>query len=146
MNHFVMQMRDLLIVPQKGDLLIRTEYGWLEVPCGFIAVIQRGIHFSVMVKEASRGYIAELFESHFVIPDLGPIGANGLANPRDFETCVASYEKPKNKNKNRNRNKGSDKNKEGGYENWNKMIQKFLGKLFECYRDGSIWKLCGIAL
>ena len=125
---------DLLIVPQKGDLLIRTEYGWLEVPSGFIAVIQRGIHFSVMVKEASRGYIAEVFESHFVIPDLGPIGANGLANPRDFETCVASYEKDKSNSNN------NSKKKE---ENSNKMIQKFLFKLFECYRDGSIFNVVG---
>eukprot|EP01084_Bolivina_argentea_P043232 79658_1 len=81
---------DLLIVPQQGTLLIRTEHGAMEVPSGYVCVIQRGIYFSVMVNknEKCRGYIAEIFEAHFVIPDLGPIGANGLANPRDFETVV----------------------------------------------------------
>lgn len=62
---------------------------------GEICVIQRGIRFSVdLVDEsnAARGYLCEIFGSHFRIPDLGPIGANGLANPRDFKTPVAWYE------------------------------------------------------
>ncbi|ETO24744.1 hypothetical protein RFI_12414, partial [Reticulomyxa filosa] len=113
---------DLLIVPQEGDLLIRTECGCLEVPVNYIAVIQRGIQFAVFVKGPSRAYIAEIFEGHFVIPDLGPIGANGLANPRDFETPVASFE-----------------NFEGNFY----IVQKFLGKLFRCNRKSSPFDVVG---
>lgn len=84
---------DLLIVPQQGKLDIRTEFGCLEVPPNHIAVIQRGISFSVNLPDGpSRGYICEVFSGHFELPDLGPIGANGLASPRDFEVPVASYE------------------------------------------------------
>ncbi len=55
--------------------------------------MQRGMKFKVdLVDGAARGYICELYKGHFVIPDLGPIGSNGLANPRDFEIPVASYE------------------------------------------------------
>jgi len=56
-------------------------------------VIQRGVKFSVELEEWSRGYVCEIFKGHFRLPDLGPIGANGLANPRDFKTPVAYYEK-----------------------------------------------------
>ena len=71
---------------------IRTEMGKLTVPPREIVVIQRGIKFTVDVEGEARGYILEAFSSHFEIPDLGPIGANGLANPRDFLTPVAWYE------------------------------------------------------
>jgi len=87
---------DMLIVPQQGALDIQTEFGWLYVPPGFIAVIQRGIRFSVNVDGPSRGYVLETYQGHFRLPDLGPIGANGLANPRDFETPVAAYEDRQN--------------------------------------------------
>ena len=60
-----------------GTLTITTEFGVLEVPPNQIAVIQRGIRFSVAVTEASRGYICETQGSHWVLPTLGPIGANG---------------------------------------------------------------------
>jgi len=80
------------LVPQQGDLKIQTEFGWIGVKPGEICVIQRGIVFSVNVAGPSRGYCCEIFDGHFTIPDLGPIGANGLANPRDFLTPVASYE------------------------------------------------------
>ncbi|KAI8370288.1 hypothetical protein BD560DRAFT_352115 [Blakeslea trispora] len=84
---------DLLIVPQQGALDIVTEFGKMMVSPNEIAVIQRGIRFSVNLpdKEA-RGYILEVFGAHFELPDLGPIGANGLANPRDFMTPVAAFE------------------------------------------------------
>jgi len=89
---------DLLFVPQQGAINVQTECGWLYVKPGEIMVIQRGIKFRVElpdVKKAgdsSRGYIVECYTGHFRIPDLGPIGSNGLANPRDFETPVAAYE------------------------------------------------------
>lgn len=83
---------DFLIVPQTGALRITTEFGKLYVEPHEICVIQRGIRFSVAVEEPSRGYILEVYNRHFVLPDLGPIGSNGLANPRDFEHPVAWYE------------------------------------------------------
>lgn len=83
---------DFLLVPQQGALDIQTEFGFLFVPPGQIAVIPRGICFSIALTEASRGYILEVFGAHFKIPDLGPIGANGLANPRDFLHPVAAYD------------------------------------------------------
>lgn len=57
-----------------------------------ICVIQRGIQFSVVLDGPSRGYVCEIFKGHFQLPDLGPIGSNGLANPRDFLTPEAWYE------------------------------------------------------
>jgi len=87
---------DYLIVPQQGVLLIRTELGRLHVSPHEIAVIQRGIKFSVDIVEGvteyTRGYVLEVYGGHYELPDLGPIGANGLANPRDFKTPVAWYE------------------------------------------------------
>ena len=56
-----------------------------------IAVVPMGIRFSVDLSETSRGYICEVFGTHFTIPSLGPIGANGLANPRDVLTPTAAY-------------------------------------------------------
>lgn len=57
-----------------------------------ICVLQQGMRFSVNVNGPSRGYILEVYDNHFKLPDLGPIGANGLANPRDFQTPVAWFE------------------------------------------------------
>jgi len=83
---------DFLIVPQEGALTITTENGRLHVePCE-IVVIPRGIKFSVAVSGPSRGYVSEVFNGHFIIPDLGPIGANGLANPNDFMFPEAWFE------------------------------------------------------
>jgi len=83
---------DLLIVPQQGTLHLETEMGRLRVESKEIVVVPRGIKFAVKVDGQCRGYIAEVFSGHFKIPDLGPIGANGLANPRDFKAPVAWYE------------------------------------------------------
>lgn len=83
---------DFLIVPQTGILKITTEFGIMEVMPNQICVIQQGMKFSVEVTKQSRGYVLEVYDNHFVLPNLGPIGANGLANPRDFLTPVAHYE------------------------------------------------------
>lgn len=83
---------DFLIVPQLGTLDIKTEFGRMIVEPNEICVIQQGIKFSVALNGPSRGYILEVFGSHFMLPQLGPIGANGLANPRDFLTPTACYE------------------------------------------------------
>jgi len=84
---------ELLIVPETGGLTIYTELGVIEVQPGHIAVLPRGLKFKVDPTESTgRGYICENYGAQFRLPDLGPIGANGLANSRDFETPVAWYE------------------------------------------------------
>lgn len=84
---------EFLFVPQQGQLVLRTELGVLEVKPGEIAVIPRGIKFAVNLPDgASRGYVCENYGLPLQLPDLGPIGANGLANPRDFLTPVAAFE------------------------------------------------------
>ncbi|KAG2428612.1 hypothetical protein HYH02_014313 [Chlamydomonas schloesseri] len=84
---------DFLIVPQQGALRLKTEFGLLDVAPGEVAVVPRGVRFAVVLHcAAARGYVLETFQGHFTLPDLGPIGANGLANPRDFMHPVAWYE------------------------------------------------------
>jgi len=84
---------ELLIVPQQGRLMIATELGVIEIEPQQIAVIPRGIRFRVELPDGpSRGYVCENFGAFLRLPDLGPIGSNGLANPRDFETPIAAYE------------------------------------------------------
>ncbi|KAJ3350792.1 hypothetical protein HDU83_009421 [Entophlyctis luteolus] len=84
---------DMLIVPQLGRLIVRTELGVLEVSPTEIVVIPRGIKFAVNLLDGpSRGYILETYDRHWELPDLGPIGANGLANPHDFLAPVAAFE------------------------------------------------------
>jgi homogentisate 1,2-dioxygenase len=84
---------ELLIVPQLGRLRLATELGLLDIEPQQIAVIPRGLRFRVELLDGqARGYICENFGAPLRLPDLGPIGSNGLANPRDFETPVAWYE------------------------------------------------------
>ena len=108
---------EMLILPQQGRLLLRTELGILDVAPGELAVIPRGIKFRAELPDgAARGYICENYGQGFRLPDLGPIGANGLANSRDFLTPVAAYE-----------------DREGAFE----VVSKFLGKLWRCEIDHS---------
>ena len=83
---------ELLFVPQAGTLRITTEFGVLEVPPGHVALVPRGVKLRVDVDGPSRGYCLENHGALFRLPDLGPIGANGLANPRDFEVPAAATE------------------------------------------------------
>ncbi len=83
---------DFLIVPHKGTLYVTTEMGKMTVRPREICVIPRGIKFSIDLEGDSRGWVAELFGQHLILPELGPIGANGLANPGDFEYPVAWFE------------------------------------------------------
>jgi homogentisate 1,2-dioxygenase len=84
---------ELLIVPQQGRLALATELGRLAVAPGEIAVIPRGIRFRVDLPDGTaRGYICENHGAVLRLPDLGPIGANGLANPRDFMAPSAWFE------------------------------------------------------
>ncbi|NUS60005.1 MAG: homogentisate 1,2-dioxygenase [Lysobacter sp.] len=101
---------ELLIVPQQGRLHIETELGVLDVEPQEIAIVPRGIRFRVALPDgASRGYVCENFGALMRLPDLGPIGSNGLANPRDFLTPNAAYE-----------------DREGDFE----LIAKFQGHLW----------------
>jgi homogentisate 1,2-dioxygenase len=101
---------ELLIVPQQGRLRIATEMGVLEVEPQEIALIPRGVRFSVSLPDGTaRGYVCENFGAMFRLPDLGPIGSNGLANPRDFLAPVAAYER-----------------REGDFE----LVAKFQGHLW----------------
>ena len=84
---------ELIIVPQEGALLLLTEFGVLAVAPGEIAVVPRGIKFRVEIPGAAvRGYVCENYGAPFRLPELGPIGSNGLANPRDFLAPVAAFE------------------------------------------------------
>jgi homogentisate 1,2-dioxygenase len=101
---------ELLIVPQLGRLRIATEFGLLDVEPQEIVVIPPGVRFRVELLGAeARGYVCENYGALFRLPDRGPIGANGLANPRDFLTPVASYE-----------------DREGDFE----LVAKFMGNLW----------------
>lgn len=83
---------EMLVVPQQGALAFQTELGWLDVKPGEIALIPRGMAFSVQVSGPSRAYVCENHGAPFRLPELGPIGSNGLANPRDFLAPVAAYD------------------------------------------------------
>ena len=105
---------ELLILPQHGRLRIATELGRLDVAPLEIAVIPRGIRFRVELPDASpanpaRGYVCENYGAPLRLPDLGVIGSNGLANPRDFLTPHAWYE-----------------DREGAFE----LVGKFMGNLW----------------
>jgi len=108
---------ELLIVPQHGRLRCLTELGVVEVEPQEILVIPRGLRFRVELPDGvARGYVCENHGALFRLPDLGPIGSNGLANPRDFLTPTAWYE-----------------DREGGFE----LVTKFMGELWSAPIDHS---------
>src|SRR5258706_3159588 len=100
---------EMMFVPQQGALLLFSELGKLEVAPGEIAVLPRGVKFKVEVEKPSRGYLCENYGAHFRLPELGPIGSQGLAQRRDFLARVAALE-----------------DKAGGCE----VVAKFLGGLW----------------
>jgi homogentisate 1,2-dioxygenase len=84
---------ELLIVPQLGPLGLQSEFGQIEARPGEIVVVPRGVKFCVELPDgAARGYVCENYGRLYRLPELGPIGANGLANPRDFLTPAAAFE------------------------------------------------------
>jgi len=84
---------EMLIVPQLGGLRFCTEFGIIDVTPGEICVIPRGVKFRVeLLGGKARGYFCENYGAALTLPERGPIGANCLANPRDFLTPVAAYE------------------------------------------------------
>ncbi|GCL62101.1 homogentisate 1,2-dioxygenase [Pseudaquabacterium pictum] len=83
---------EMLVLPQLGRLRFVTELGVLEAQPGEVVLLPRGIAFRVLVDGPSRAYVCENHGAPFRLPELGPIGSNGLANPRDFLAPVAAYE------------------------------------------------------
>ncbi|SDP09026.1 homogentisate 1,2-dioxygenase [Actinacidiphila guanduensis] len=90
---------EFVIIPTKRTVMVRTEFGRLSVPPGHIALIPRAVKFSVDLLSSSSGgagaasgIVVENYGAPFVLPELGVLGANGLANARDFEAPVAAYE------------------------------------------------------
>ncbi|CAI5482456.1 unnamed protein product [Closterium sp. Yama58-4] len=128
---------DLLIVPQHGRLWITTEFGLLAVRPGEIAVLQQGVRFAVHLPDGpSRGYVCEVYGGRFQLPELGPIGANGLANPRDFQTPTSWFENgaaPAGSDAVENGGDGVMQSGGGGYL----VVHKFAGRLFEARQDFS---------
>jgi homogentisate 1,2-dioxygenase len=126
---------EMLIVPEMGGLRILTELGAVGVSPGEVCCLPRGLKFRVEIEplanpaseisdlrseiqdlKPARGYICENYGQQFRLPDLGPIGANGLANPRDFVTPMALYE-----------------DKDGECE----IVAKFGGNIWSCTTDHS---------
>ena len=83
---------ELMFVPQQGSLRLSTELGLLEIKPGEIAVVPRGMKFSVALEGPARGYLCENYGAPFRLPELGPIGSQGLAQARDFQAPVAAFE------------------------------------------------------
>jgi homogentisate 1,2-dioxygenase len=106
---------EMLIVPQQGGLRIWTELGIVGLEPGEFAVIPRGFKFRVdLTGDSARGYVCENFGAAFRLPELGPIGSNGLANARDFQTPVAAYD---------------------DVDRPTQVVAKFLGKLWSADLD-----------
>jgi homogentisate 1,2-dioxygenase len=92
-EHFFDADGELLVVAQENGLRFRTEFGIIDIEPGEIAVIPRGVVFRVeLIDGPARAYVCENYGGAFTLPDRGPIGANCLANPRDFLAPVAAYE------------------------------------------------------
>jgi homogentisate 1,2-dioxygenase len=89
---FVNADGEMLLVPQQGELSITTECGVLAVRPGQIALLPRGMAFKVAAQGAARGWVCENHGAPFRLPELGPIGSNGLASPRDFQAPAAAFE------------------------------------------------------
>lgn len=84
---------DLVVLPQSGRLAVQTEFGWLDAAPGTLLILPRGLRFSVFLPDGNaRGYVGEIFARHFVLPERGVIGANGLADPRHFEAPRPAFE------------------------------------------------------
>jgi homogentisate 1,2-dioxygenase len=84
---------EMLFVPQQGALRLWTEFGIIDIAPGEIAVLPRGVKLRVELRGGpARGYLCENYGGAFTLPERGPIGANCLANPRDFLTPAAAYE------------------------------------------------------
>ncbi len=111
---------EMLLIPQQGRMVVTTELGVLDLKPGEVAVVPRGMAFSVALPDgASRGYLCENYGAHFRLPELGPIGSNGLANARDFLAPTAAFD--------------AGAAPEGGFE----IIKKYGGSLWSARQPRS---------
>lgn len=91
-EYFYSADSELLIIPQQGQLRFETELGVIELSVGELAILPRGLVFRTLIDEGpARGFVCENYGAKFDLPNRGPIGANCLANPRDFKTPVATF-------------------------------------------------------
>ncbi len=108
---------EMLIVPQQGRLTVTTELGVLDVAPGQVVLVPRGMAFKVALPDGvCRAYVCENHGAPFRLPELGPIGSNGLANPRDFVAPAAAYEA-----------------EPGPYE----IVRRFGGRSWRCQQPGT---------
>jgi homogentisate 1,2-dioxygenase len=92
-DYFYSADSELLVVPQEGLLRFHTEFGTIDLAPREIAILPRGMVYRVEIAEGpARGFVCENYGQKFDLPGRGPIGANCLANPRDFLTPVAAFE------------------------------------------------------
>ncbi|WP_166417883.1 homogentisate 1,2-dioxygenase [Cochlodiniinecator piscidefendens] len=92
-DYFFSADSELLVVPQEGRLIFHTELGTIELEPKEIAILPRGLLYRVEVAEGpARGFVCENYGQKFELPGRGPIGANCMANPRDFKAPVAAFE------------------------------------------------------
>lgn len=89
---FVNADGEMLVVPQQGELTVTTEMGVLDAKPGEVLLLPRGLAFKIALQGPSRGWVCENYGAPLRLPELGPIGSNGLANPRDFLAPVAAFE------------------------------------------------------
>ncbi|MDB5700641.1 MAG: homogentisate 1,2-dioxygenase [Sphingomonadales bacterium] len=108
---------EMLFIPQQGRLTLMTEMGRIDLSPGEIGLVPRGVRFRALLPDGiAYGYVAENHGSLFRLPELGPLGSNGLASPRDFLTPVAAYEDD---------------------DTPHELIQKFMGSLWSTTLDHS---------
>ena len=92
-DYFYSADSELLVVPQEGSLRFHTELGIIDLEPKEIGILPRGLLYRVEVTNGPcRGFVCENYGQKFEMPNRGPIGANCLANRRDFKTPVAAFE------------------------------------------------------
>ena len=92
-EYFYSADSELMVVPQTGRLRFWTELGIIDIEPLEIAILPRGLVYKVTLPDGpARGFVCENYGAKFDLPNRGPIGANCLANPRDFKTPVAAFE------------------------------------------------------
>ncbi|KAK7993659.1 hypothetical protein PG989_007040 [Apiospora arundinis] len=128
---------ELLIIPQSGSLVIQTELGFMMVRQNEIALIPRGVRYRVTLPggKPCRGFVCELFQGHFRLPDLGIVGTTGLANVRDFQIPTAFFDGAlvDGKAKANNKNDGGE---------WT-IVSRLAGKLWHCTQKHTPFDVAG---
>lgn len=123
---------DSLIIVQAGAIDIQTEFGKLLVRQNEVAMIPRGLRYRVtLATQSARGYVCELFQGHWDLPELGPIGSTGLANVRDFQVPVACFDMTLDGD-----------NARANDAEWT-IISRMNGRLWSCTQDHTPFDVAG---